>query len=128
MFLIDTNVAIKLRDGDLEIIDKLAALGDDFQISIVTQIELAGGATQGDAIDVARRRVRLLDMLETVSVLDFRQADAKAYAGILASTGFSRRKVLDRMIAAQALVQEATLVTLNAADFRDIPGLQLLEW
>jgi tRNA(fMet)-specific endonuclease VapC len=43
-------------------------------------------------------------------------------------TGYSRRKVLDRMIAAQALVDEATLVTRNGDDFRDIPGLTLLEW
>jgi hypothetical protein len=40
----------------------------------------------------------------------------------------SRRKLLDRMIAAQALVHRATLVTLNASDFRDVPGLELLSW
>ncbi|HAJ03147.1 MAG TPA: VapC toxin family PIN domain ribonuclease, partial [Brevundimonas sp.] len=34
----------------------------------------------------------------------------------------------DRMIAAQAIVAGATLATLNPADFRDIPGLSLLEW
>ena len=39
-----------------------------------------------------------------------------------------RRKLLDRMIAAQALVHRATLVTRNAADFRDVPGLSILEW
>jgi tRNA(fMet)-specific endonuclease VapC len=32
------------------------------------------------------------------------------------------------MIAAQLLVHRATLVTLNADDFRDVPGLQLLAW
>jgi len=32
------------------------------------------------------------------------------------------------MIAAQTIVIGATLVTLNGANFRDIPGLKLLEW
>jgi predicted nucleic acid-binding protein len=32
------------------------------------------------------------------------------------------------MIAAQALVHRSTLVTLNAADFMDVPGLELLSW
>ena len=33
----------------------------------------------------------------------------------------SRRKLLDRMIAAQALVHRATLVTFNPDDFSDVP-------
>ena len=32
------------------------------------------------------------------------------------------------MIAAQALVHRATLVTANPADFRNVPGLELLAW
>jgi tRNA(fMet)-specific endonuclease VapC len=32
------------------------------------------------------------------------------------------------MIAAQALVHRATLVTMNRADFSDIDGLTLLTW
>jgi hypothetical protein len=37
--------------------------------------------------------------------------------------GYSRRKLFDRMIAAQALVHRATLVTFNPDDFSDVPGL-----
>jgi predicted nucleic acid-binding protein len=32
------------------------------------------------------------------------------------------------MIAAQAIVHRATLVTLNPAEFSDIAGLELLGW
>ena len=39
-----------------------------------------------------------------------------------------RRKLLDRMIAAQALVHRATLVTFNPDDFSDVPGLSSLVW
>ncbi len=34
----------------------------------------------------------------------------------------------DRMIAAHALAAGAILVTANEADFRDIPGLELINW
>jgi tRNA(fMet)-specific endonuclease VapC len=42
--------------------------------------------------------------------------------------GYSRRKLLDRMIVAQALVHRATLITMNPDDFSDIPGLALVAW
>ena len=38
------------------------------------------------------------------------------YGTIVASAGYSWRKLLDRMIAAQALVHRATLVTFNPGD------------
>jgi tRNA(fMet)-specific endonuclease VapC len=61
-------------------------------------------------------------------VLDFGAAEADAYRAIVEAVGFSRRKLLDRMIAAQALVHHATLVTQNPSDFQDIPGLDLEVW
>lgn len=51
-----------------------------------------------------------------------------AYRAIVEVAGSSRRKILDPMIAAQALVHRAALVTRNAADFQDIPGLVLVAW
>ena len=48
--------------------------------------------------------------------------------GCIYREGYSRRKLPDRMIAAQAIVQRATLVTMNAGDFTDILGLNLLKW
>jgi predicted nucleic acid-binding protein len=47
---------------------------------------------------------------------------------IVEAAGYSRRKLLDRMIAAQALVHRATLVTQNPNDFQDVPGPGLLAW
>jgi predicted nucleic acid-binding protein len=32
------------------------------------------------------------------------------------------------MIAAQALTHRAAVVTLNAADFNDVPGLEVVAW
>ena len=67
-------------------------------------------------------------MLATLPVLAFDETAADAYRQIVEAVGYSRRKLLDRMIAAQALVHRATLVTLNAGDLRDVPGLDLLPW
>ena len=42
-FLLDTNVAIHLRDGDPMVTQKVAALEGAVLISVVTRVELEGG-------------------------------------------------------------------------------------
>jgi predicted nucleic acid-binding protein len=126
-YVIDTNVAIHLRDGDAKVSRKIAALSDAILISVVTRVELEGGVYR-DLQHAPLRRARLDQMLKAIPTLAFDEAAADAYAGIVAHAGYSRRKLLDRMIAAQALVHRSTLVTLNAADFADIPALTVLAW
>ncbi|MFN3667817.1 MAG: PIN domain-containing protein [Brevundimonas sp.] len=126
-WLLDTNIAIHLRDGDARIEERVAGLDGVLLLSVVSRAELEGGVYQLPA-EIVSRRHRLDLLLSAVRVLDFDQASADAYRTMIESVGFSRRKVLDRMIAAQALANNATLVTRNVADFRDIPGLLFLEW
>ena len=125
--IIDTSVAIHLRDGDPFIRARLDLLNDEVMLSIISQVELEGGV-HADPTQSAPRRARLDLMLAAVPVLPFNRDAAAAYGAIFGALGYSRRKVLDRMIAAQAIVHRATLITLNGEDFRDIPGLRLLEW
>ena len=125
--LLDTSVAIHLRDGDPDISARIAALEGAILLSIVTRVELEGGVYR-EPDEVGLRRQRLDTILGVLPVLDFDAASADAYRMIVEVSGYSRRKLLDRMIAAQALVHRATLVTRNAADFRDVPGLSILEW
>jgi predicted nucleic acid-binding protein len=126
-FILDTNVAIHLRDGDPEVFQKVQALGDDVLLSIVTRVELEGGVVRTPG-QMAIRRSLLDAMLEGFPTVPFGDDDADAYRRIVEASGYSRRKILDRMIAAQALVHRATLVTMNSADFADVPGLQLDVW
>ncbi len=126
-FLLDTNVAIHLRDGNSGIIAKVTALEGAVLLSVVSRVELEGGVYR-DPAQAHVRRPRLDAMLEVLPVLAFDDAAGDAYRTIVEAAGYSRRKLLDRMIAAQALVHRATLVTMNGEDFRDIPGLSLLEW
>lgn len=126
-YLIDTNVAIHLRDGDESIARRIASLDDAIVMSSVTRVELEGGVYR-HAADAPVRRARLDAMLSAIPVLAFDDAAAAAYGAIVAHSGYSRRKLLDRMIAAQAIVHRARLVTQNASDFSDIIGLELESW
>jgi predicted nucleic acid-binding protein len=126
-WLLDTNVLIHLRDGDPEIARRVAALDGAVLMSIISRVELEGGVYR-DPAQAGLRRPRLDAILRLLPILAFDDAAADAYRGIVEAAGYSRRKLLDRMIGAQALVHRATLVTLNPSDFRDIPGLDLLAW
>ena len=126
-FLLDTDVAIHLRDGDPAVTEKVSALDDAVLMSIVTRVELEGGVYREPAHSQARR-ARLDTMLAAIPTLAFDDSAADAYGAIVANAGYSRRKLLDRMIAAQALVHRASLVTKNAGDYADVPGLSLLAW
>lgn len=125
--LLDTNVAIHLRDGDAGVVARVAALDGAVLMSVVTRVELEGGVHREPAY-AALRRARLDAVLAAIPTLAFDEVSADAYGAIVAHAGYSRRKLLARMIAAQALVHRATLVTLNPDDFADVPGLQLKAW
>lgn len=125
--VLDTNIAIHLRDGDPVVTAKVAALEGAVLLSIISRVELEGGVYR-EPTEAGVRRARLDVMLDALPVLDFDREAADAYRMIVEAAGYSRRKILDRMIAAQALTHRATLVTRNAADFQDIPGLVLVEW
>ena len=124
-FVIDTSVAIRLRDNDLEMARKVGALNGALYLSVITLVELEGGVYR-DPRETPTRRARVDMLCNAISVIPFDDGDARTYGAIVASAGYARRKILDRMIAAQTIVRRATLVTLNPADFSDVPNLQLL--
>lgn len=125
--LLDTNIAILLRDGDAAVATQATQAQDAVLISVITKIELIGGVWREPAY-APLRQARLDVLLRAIPVLPFDATAADTYSAILAHTGYARRKLLDRMIAAQALAIRATLVTRNVADFADVPGLALATW
>ena len=126
-YLLDTNIVIHLRDGDRAFRSFLLTLDETPSISAITRVELEGGIYAHAAL-AERRRAAVDALLRKFITLDFTDEIAERYGAIVKESGFSRRKIADRMIAATALVHGLTLVTLNARDFRDVPSLALLEF
>ena len=125
--LLDTDIVIHLRDGDPSVMNRVATAEDAMLMSIVTRVELEGGVYREPAYAQVRR-ARLDAILAAIPAVAFDDAAADIYASIVASAGYSCRKLLDRMIAAQALVHRASLVTRTLDDYADIPGLTLVTW
>ena len=127
MIFIDTNVAIALRDAEPVTRALVRELDEIPVISMISRIELENGVNAEPGLE--RHRRRLLDrLLETISVEMFTHADILAYGAIIYDLSYDRRLTLDRLIAAQAIARDATLITRNGKDFRRIEGLKLVEW
>lgn len=124
--LIDTGVAILMRDTD-SFAGFLAGLDPPAYLSAISRVELENGVYRYPAL-AAVRRPSLDLILRHMPTLEFGEPEIAAYRAIVAAIGYARRKTLDRMIAATALVHRLALVTTNAADFRDVPELELVAW
>lgn len=125
--LLDTSVAIPLRDGDAAVLARASALTAAPYISILTAAELEGGIYR-DSRFSAERRARLAALDGKLDILPFDEPELRAYRSLLSAVGFSRTKVLDRLIGATALAHGLALATRNPKDFRDIPDLVVEEW
>lgn len=125
--LLDTDVAIHLRNRDPFILEKITALPGPPLLSVISQVEMEGGVHAQPGL-AAERRLTLNTLLATVTVLPFDGVEVAAYGRIVAALGFSRRKVADRMIAATALAHDLKLITMNGRDYAGIPGLRLEVW
>jgi tRNA(fMet)-specific endonuclease VapC len=125
--LIDTNIAILLIEGDAATLQRVDALTEVPLLSVVSTVELEAGLYEYGREDADLRR-RLDLLLSRVEELPFTSQEVAAYGRIVAAMGYSRRMIIDRMIAATALSQNASLLTANPRDFRNIPGLTIEDW
>lgn len=125
-YVLHTNLAIAAILGSQQILDRLAKLPvGDVAISALSYGELLAGAASGGDPQLAQN---LSLISENIDILAFDRAAADAYGRLMKRLDAKRRKMLDRMIAAQALALGATLVTTSADDFEDLPGLKVEIW
>ena len=125
--LVDTNILIFLQERDADIARRIVKLTDRPAMSLITLIELEGGIAR-NAKEASARREALNRLSRRITTIPMDHNVVGAYARILASTGFSRPRILDRLIAATAIAHDLTLITTNGPDFHDIPGLKLEVW
>jgi len=125
--LFDTSALIPVRDNDPKVRDKLSSATGGLAMSAISLVELEGGVVK-DPSQADRRRDLLELMLEGFDVLPFTEVEAGTYGIIVEQLGYSRRKLIDRMIAATALTYGLPLVTCNPRDFTGIPSLEIIDW
>ena len=122
--LIDTNIAIHLRDGEAKVLARFAAHAGVVAMSALTLTELERGLYKTPSL-TASRTPRLDSVLRHIPVWPYDQDAALAYGRIIAQRGWAKGKDYDRMIAAHAISTRSVLVTNNVADFSGIAGLAL---
>jgi tRNA(fMet)-specific endonuclease VapC len=125
--LIDTNVAIHLRDGDPKVLARFTEHAGSVAMSALTLTELERGLYKTPTL-TAMRSPRLDSVMRHIPVLPYDEEAARVYGRIIAQCGWAKGRDYDRMIAAHAISTRSVLVTNNIADFSDIPGLALENW
>ena len=113
-YLVDTNIAIHLRDGLEPVMAKMAEHSGDVALSALRLGDLQRGLYRSPG-DEGRRRSRLATILLSMPVLSFDAAAAETYARIIAKSGWVRGRDFDRMIAADAISSGRTLVKMSPA-------------
>lgn len=128
--ILDSCIWVALAGGQLVAEDVIAVAGESpVFTSVVTVGELGFGVEVcADAAERARRASWLQRIVDR-PLLDVTRQTASAF-GILAASvkcqGRSPRpRHNDLWIAAQAIENGYVLLTLNLADFMDLPGLQV---
>lgn len=126
MYLLDTNACIDFLAGRSEPL--AARMGENFGklfVSTISVAELMAGIRT--STDPERDAKKIGIFVVSVEKVDFDIACARHYGEVVRAIGV-RRKSFDRLIGVQALMHGLVLVTRNARDFADVPGLKIEDW
>jgi tRNA(fMet)-specific endonuclease VapC len=135
LHVLDTDILSLLQAGHATVLKNVAARPQkDIAISVVSVEEQLSGwytllrqAKQNDKVAFAYLQLaRSVRSLSTLTILDYDLPCIHRYDS-LRKQKLNVRK-MDLRIAAIVLEQNATLVTRNAQDFKQVPGLTFVDW
>jgi tRNA(fMet)-specific endonuclease VapC len=130
MYLLDTNVCIKLLNGDAIAVTKMLAQQEpeDICLYTVVQFELYYGAYRGSK--TTQSLSKLTRFFDQFLILPFDESAAKIAGQIRSQLNKLGTPigVYDLQIAAIALANNLTLVTHNTREFGRVDGLNYEDW
>jgi tRNA(fMet)-specific endonuclease VapC len=125
-YLLDATVVFAAASGEMATLAKLSRLSiGEVAMSAVVYSELLSGMAGGKS---ARLMENVALLAQNVDILPFDRKAAETFGEMLRRIEPKRRRMLDRMVAAQAIAEGRTLVTLAPQDFADLPGLAIENW
>jgi tRNA(fMet)-specific endonuclease VapC len=131
---LDTNVAIALLNGrPLQVRQRFDAArdaGTPIFLSAIVFYELMYGAANSLRRAENEEKIALFIASGSIQLIPFDEDAAATAAAIRAKLRRSGEPIgpYDLLIAAQALLRGATLITANTREFMRIPGLVVTDW
>jgi predicted nucleic acid-binding protein len=119
---LDTSVLVDAFTGprrSLSRFEKVTRDGEVVTFCTIVLYEWLRGPRTDDEVETVSA------FFQTERVAPFREREAKTAAALYRRVKRARQRQADLAIAACAIEQGATLWTLNAEDFDDVPGLTL---
>ena len=131
--VIDTNVFINAENGrlDLTSLDTFSDNGDAY-IAAITVSELLTGVHLARTADIRIRRSAFAEgIISKLPVLEFNEEVARCYGELYAHFLRPRAKattnVHDLQIAATCIAHGFAVLTTNVADYKKVPGLNIVQ-
>ncbi len=129
MFVVDTNTLVYFFRGQGRVAERLLSTPPSALIvPSVVQFELETGVRKSSSPE--QRRAQLDVLMAAMLVVPFDSRCAVVAAEVRARLESRGTPIgpLDTLIAATALVHDATLVTRNVREFTRVEGLQVVDW
>ena len=128
--ILDTSLLIEAEREKFRIDRLLESLGEEgVSIAAITASELLHGCHRAQKAGARARRFAFVEgILDAVPIASFGLTEARRHAELWAELARQGKMIgaHDLLIAATALARGEKLATLNRAEFKWVPGLQLL--
>lgn len=126
--IIDTSVIIAAEKGRIDF-SRVENYGEAY-MSAITVTELLVGVERADSEERRIKRSAFVEqIIASITAIPFGREEARVYARILRNL-FSEKLTIgthDMIIAATAIANDCTVITLNTKDFEKIKGLKVMK-